>query len=270
MYSGDASDQPGEPISPPPVPMMRPLRADEILARRAFVITESTLSRDGEQDESEVGGVTFSYIIPSIMPPEEFPASFFLRVGVESMRHLAVPIPFDLDELPGELSYGRVRVSVDIDGEYAAALQLAPSREVVEVPAEPRAAAEDDRASTIDDRWLREFSGLAAQFGEYVVARGGDPAPPVEARPVCTPFGEGNRTFGWTFQGQPGRPLWHRHIAGMVLLELPAAAAELAGTLSAEAEVRRLRRGRFQDVPAPAREPVRFRVALPPHSAARP
>ncbi|MCK9893670.1 hypothetical protein [Frankia sp. AgB32] len=238
------------------LPALTPLPVDEVLAHRPFLVSERTLGDEEEFHERAVGGVTFGRITPSIMPVEKLPASLRLRVGFEGARHLAVPIPFDLDELPGRLSYGRVSVRVTLDAVDAQALQFVPDRATVEVP------TDGDEAEA---PWRREFSGLASQFGEYVTARGARRGPPSEPRPVVTVFGPGSHVFGWTLQGQEGRPLWHRSVVGLVLLELPADTTELAGALTATAAVRRKRLGEFEDTPAPVRDAVRFHVALPPH-----
>jgi hypothetical protein len=248
-------------------PLLTLLSADDVLAHRPFLVAERTLGDEEEEPHWQpVGGVTFGRITPSVMPRAALPASIPLRVGFDTKRHLAVPIPFDLDELPGQQSYGRVSVTVTLDAATAEVLQFIPDREVVDVPL----GDEEDGGGRpeAEQQWRREFSGLAAQFGEYVTARGGRPGPSSEPRPVVTPFGPGNHVFGWTLQGQRGRPLWHRSVIGLVLLELPADTAELAGTLTARAEVRRVRLGEIEDRAAPTREPVRFRTRLPPHDPA--
>jgi hypothetical protein len=239
-----------------------PLAGDQVFAHQAFFVAEQTLG-DGAADEATqwqpAGGVTFGYVDPRIMERVDFPATFWRRVRARSSRHLGVLVPFDLDELPGQQRYGRVSVRVRLEAPYAQVLMLEPVRETVDVPADGEAAA-----AVPDEEWRSEFAGLAAQFGEYVVARGGRPAAGSEVRPFVTPFGLGRPEFGWTLQDQPGRPLWHRNVVCQALVELDAGATELVGTLAAEATVLRRRRGEVEERATRPRDPMPFRVTLPP------
>jgi hypothetical protein len=192
------------------------------------------------------GGVRLSRVTHYALTTGDLPAMFRRRPDLSRVRLVLVKFWLMFDELPPNREYAAIRIRISLQPP-APVLLLRPDGPAG--PAEPARAAGGGSAA-----------GLAG-----LVQRAAPPGWGAAAQPGATAVDLGANGFGWTYLPHGGAPLAPRREIAIAGLEVPSAAAELAGLLDAEAQIERRLLGTARRVrAAPVNSAAPFVVSLEP------
>jgi hypothetical protein len=216
---------------------------------------ESAPDRDGGRSRfaRTAGVVFFGQPAAANVPFAALPAFARLRTDIAQLRHVALEIPFMIEEAAPGHSYTAVRLVVQLETPGAAVRAMWPSASTASTRAEGTTTTQS-----------------TSQFADPVqagLARTRAAGTTHEARlpPTVVDEDRGAAGFGWKFQEQPGASIYApRRARGRALLALPRATRSLAGTLEFEAFTRVRRYGAFTAVRAAAQDqpPASFGLKL--------
>jgi hypothetical protein len=211
--------------------------------------------RDGGQSRfaRATGVVLFGQPAVANVPFAALPAFARMRADIEQLRHVALEIPFMIEEAAAGHSYTAVRLVVRLETPEAAVRAMWPSAST--------ASAQTEETTTT------QFASQVTSPVQVGLTRTRAVGTTVEARlpPTVVDEDRGPSGFGWKFQEQPGASIYApRRARGRVLLALPRATRTLAGTLEFEAFTRVRRFGGFKSVRSVAHDqpPACFVLAL--------
>jgi hypothetical protein len=170
------------------------------------------------------GGVSCGRPLVYPVPAEELPAALRSRAGMGRHRYVGAVFAFDLDVLPDRERYTGARFEVALAGPDSRAIALAPDgdelglvqTEAAILPASPLAA----RTVAAAQRRPSLLRRLAAR----------------RDTPRAWTTGVRTSSFGWVHDDPRGQRLLPRTYGMHALLELPATATEVAGSLSVQVE----------------------------------
>jgi hypothetical protein len=216
---------------------------------------EPSPDRDGQQSRfaRTTGVVLFGRPAAANVPFAALPAFARMRTDIEQLRHVALEIPFMIEEPAPGHSYTAVRLVVRLETPEVAVRVMWPSASMASAQTE----------GTTTTQFTSQFAG-PVQVG---LSRTRAVGTTQEARlpPTVVDEDRGPSGFGWKFQEQPGASIYAPHRArGRALLALPRATRSLGGTLEFEAFTRVRRFGVFTQVRAGIRDqpPTRFDLEL--------
>lgn len=194
------------------------------------------------------GGVRLNRVTHYSMTPDDLPAMFRRRPGLNRVKLVLVKFWLMFDELPPQREYAAIRIRVSLRPP-APVLLLRPDTGTG--PAEP-APAPGPVADVV--RLLRSAVPQARAAGP---------------QPAATAVDLGMEGFGWTYQAHGGVPLASRRETTLAMLELPSGATEIAGLLEAEAQIDRRLLGTAKGRrAAPVNSAAAFQVSLEDQGAA--
>jgi len=220
-----------------------------VLARCSFYVPAP--SRDGTSaGREQAGGVILHKPVAAVLLPSDLLSLSRRRPDFAGLRHVLVRFGFMLDRLPPRHAYESATVTITLDHPDAVMLAQHPSLVTTDTES-------SDSTTTQLSVALGGLARLGAQRTRVTETTHRI------IQPVITAENRGPAGFGWHYQTQEGAPLLPQVESARAVIELPRAANELGGTLSAEAVISVPRFGVFSASRAtPARPPVPFRLPL--------
>jgi hypothetical protein len=198
------------------------LTGGQVLAHRAFVqVAGRGVPPPADRTR---GGVRCGRPLIYPIPAEDLPASLRGRAGPARHRYVGAVFAFDLDVLPAGQRYTGARFEVTLSDPQSRAIRLAPDGDELglvhtETAVLPASAVAARTVAAAETR-----PGLLRRLAARANA------------PRAWTTGVQTASFGWVHDDPRGRLLLPRTYGMHALLELPAAAAEVAGALSVRVE----------------------------------
>ena len=219
-----------------------------VLARRYFLVEAPT--RDGTSGLVRKGGVFLHEPTAALLLPSDFPPLARRRPDFTRLRHVLVRFSFMLDRLPPRHAYESARLIVTLDDPAA----------VVRAQRPAWVTTDGESHTSVTTEFSAALTGMVRLGADRTRVTG---TRNQTARPVITAENRGRAGFGWHYEAQDGAPLLPRIEFALAVVELPATARELSGTLSAEAMITEPRFGVLSSTRAvPAEPSVPFQMEL--------
>jgi hypothetical protein len=220
-------------------------RPTALLSRDRFLVEAP--NRDGTPGQVTKGGIFLHEPTVALLLPSDFPPLARRRPEFASLRHVLVRFSFMLDRLPPRHDYQSAQLIITLDEPAAVVRAQRPSW----------VTADTESVDSVTTEFSTALTGLVRMgAGRTRVTEVRQQA----SRPVITAENRGPAGFGWSYQAQPGMPLLPRVEFTLAVVELPASAQELSGTMSAEAMISEPRFGIMTSTHAlPALPPAHFR-----------
>jgi hypothetical protein len=193
------------------------MEQDELLAD-GDVLADGELVAAATRGEGELrAGVRIGRPLIYPVEPAELPVPLRRRAETAGVRYAGVLFAFDLADPPGSRRYSSARFTVQLDGSVIAARVHADGGQFgVEPEGEPASAAAARAYEATSRR-----PGLLRRLGSR------------DDRPRAQTWGAQSGRFGWSWAGGGLAATYGMH----ALVELPAGVGELAGRLTADADV---------------------------------
>jgi hypothetical protein len=189
------------------------LRTDEVLAG---IRLSGGVVRDGSPVD-----VTVSCGHPFLYPltPADLPPRLRERAQTTGARYFGAVFAFDLDEPPAGYRYASVRFTVDLGDSGATAVLVHSGGDQFGLVTGEATSPIAERAAGTGRPGLWRRLGLRSD------------------RPAAWTTGTLNSRFGWRYRDRRATPILPRTYGVHAVLEIPAGAVALTGTLEVEAEL---------------------------------
>lgn len=168
-----------------------------------------------------IAGVRCGHPLLYPIPPADLPAPWAARAGTTGCQYAGLVLAFDLDPLPAGQRYTAARFDVTLTGAPARAIRLDDGDSLgvtYEGDAATSMAARTVAAARARPGWLRRLTGRADA-------------------PRAWTCGVQSGSFGWVYEDPAGILLPPRSYGMHALLEIPAGATLVTGTIAVQAEL---------------------------------